>query len=217
MTVEVNLVYGAAAAVSYLAGAIPFAWITARLVKGVDLRTQGSGNVGATNAARVLGTAWFVPIFALDFLKGFAPVAWLAPWVAKTWPCPVCPAPEPMLMAACGVAALAGHLFPVYLGFKGGKGVATGGGVVFALSWIAGSAAVGLWIVVFLASRYVSLASVSAALSLPVAQAVIAPGASVRLALFVGIAATVVWRHVGNLRRVLRGEEPRVRFGAPKP
>jgi len=120
-------------------------------------------------------------------------------------------------MAACGVAALAGHLFPVYLGFKGGKGVATGGGVVFALSWIAGSAAVGLWVVVFLATRYVSLASVSAALSLPVAQAVIAPGASVRLALFVGIAATVVWRHVGNLRRVLRGEEPRVRFGAPKP
>jgi glycerol-3-phosphate acyltransferase PlsY len=209
--------WGAAALVSYLVGAVPFAWITARFVKGIDLRTQGSGNVGATNAARVLGTGWFVPIFALDFLKGFAPAAWLAPWIARTWPCPVCPALEPVMMSLCGVAALAGHLFPIYLHFRGGKGVATGAGVVFALSWIAGLAALGLWVVVFLATRYVSLASVTAALALPVAQAVLAPGTSVRLALFVGIAATVVWRHLGNLQRVLRGEEPRVRFGAPKP
>lgn len=218
MTVPTDAIYGAAALVSYLVGAVPFGWLTAKLVKGIDLRQEGSGNIGATNAARAIGTGWFAPIFALDFLKGFAPAFWLAPWVAATWPCPVCVALEPMLMAVCGVAALAGHLFPVYLSFKGGKGVATGAGVVFALSWAAGAAGVALWILLFLATRYVSLASVAAAIALPIAQAVFAPSATnVHLALFVGIAAVVVWRHVGNLRRLFRGEEPRVRIGTPKP
>jgi glycerol-3-phosphate acyltransferase PlsY len=221
VTVPNDAIYGAAALVSYLVGAIPFGWLAAKAVKGIDLRTRGSGNIGATNAAREIGTAWFAPIFALDFLKGFAPTAWLAPWVAATWPCPVCPALEPVLMAACGVAALAGHLFPVYLHFKGGKGVATGAGVVFALSWSAGAVAVGAWLLVFLATRYVSLASVLAALALPLAQLLLSPSRplarEVHLALFVGIAATVVWRHSGNLQRLFRGEEPRVRIGAPKP
>jgi len=214
VTVPTDAIYGAAACVSYLAGAIPFGWLTAKLVKGVDLREEGSGNIGATNAARALGTAWFAPIFALDFLKGFAPTFWLAPWVAATWPCPICPALEPVLMAVCGVSALAGHLFPVYLHFKGGKGVATGAGVVFALSWPAGAVAAGVWTLLFLATRYVSLASVVAAVALPVAQVVLFPGASIRLALFAGIAALVAWRHAGNLRRLVKGEEPRVRFGA---
>ena len=220
MTVPTDLVYGAATFVSYMVGAIPFGWLTARFVKGVDLRVAGSGNIGATNAARVLGMAWFAPIFALDFLKGFAPAFWLAPWVAVTWPCKICPALEPVLMAVCGVAALAGHLFPVYLHFKGGKGVATGAGVVFALSWPAGAAALVVWGLAFLATRFVSLASVAAAIALPVAQAVISPSAGVagdvNLALFVGIAAVVVWRHAGNLKRILRGEEPRVRIGTPE-
>lgn len=218
MTVSPDLMYGTACAVSYLAGAVPFGWLAARLVKGVDLRTAGSGNIGATNAARVLGTGWFVPIFALDFLKGFAPAAWLAPWVVATWPCPVCIAPGPMLMAFCGGAAMAGHLFPVYLRFKGGKGVATGAGVVFALSWVAGVAAAGLWLVTFVASRYVSLASVAAAIALPVAHALFvregAKGATIHLVLFVGIAVVVVWRHRENLKRILRGEEPKVRLPA---
>jgi len=215
--VEFNPAWGAAALVSYLVGAIPFGWLTARVVKGVDLRTEGSGNIGATNAARAIGTAWFVPIFALDFLKGFAPTFWLAPWVAATWPCPVCPALEPVLMALFGAAALAGHIFPIYLRFKGGKGVATGAGVVFALSWVAGLAALGAWAAAFVATRYVSLASVVAAIALPVAQVVFKPGEAVKLALFVGFAALVLWRHGENLRRIFRGEEPRVRFGTPKP
>lgn len=216
MNLEINAVYGSAALVSYLVGAIPFGWLTAKFAKGIDLRKEGSGNIGATNAARVLGTGWFAPIFTLDFLKGFAPTAWLAPWVAATWPCPVCPDARPALMAACGVAALAGHLFPVYLGFKGGKGVATGAGVVFALNWIAGLAALGLWIVFFFATRYVSLASVVAALALPVAQFILAPDETIRLVMFTGIAAIVVWRHMANLGRIVRGEEPRVRIGTPK-
>jgi len=71
----------------YLVGSIPFGFVFVKLIRGVDLRTVGSGNIGATNAARVLGTAWFVPIFALDFMKSFAPVFWLAPWAAARWPC----------------------------------------------------------------------------------------------------------------------------------
>lgn len=217
MTVPNDAIYGAAALVSYLVGAIPFGWLTAKAVKGIDLRTEGSGNIGATNAARAIGTGWFAPIFALDFLKGFAPTFWLAPFVAKVWPCPICPALEPVLMATCGVAAMAGHLFPVYLSFKGGKGVATGAGVVFALSWLAGAAGAALWVVLFFGTRYVSIASVGAAIALPVAQATLDPGKPIRLALFVGIAAVVVWRHIGNLQRLLRGEEPRVRIGTSKP
>ncbi|HEY3226657.1 MAG TPA: glycerol-3-phosphate 1-O-acyltransferase PlsY [Planctomycetota bacterium] len=222
MTVPNDAIYGAAALVSYLVGAIPFGWLAAKLAKGVDLRTAGSGNIGATNAARVLGTAWFPPIFALDLLKGFAPPFWLAPWVAANWPCPVCISLEPVLMAVCGVAALAGHLFPVYLRFKGGKGVATGAGVVFALNWIAGAAAVAVWLAVFGATRYVSLASVVAALALPVAQFLHKPAdpaaRTINFALFVLLAAVVVWRHRDNLGRLRRGEEPKVRLpGAGDP
>lgn len=87
MTVPNEIVYALFGVASYMAGSIPFAFLTAKLVKGVDLRKVGSGNVGATNAARALGWGWFFPIFALDFAKGFAPVFWLAPWVANRWPC----------------------------------------------------------------------------------------------------------------------------------
>jgi len=87
MTVPHEVIYAAAGVATYLVAAIPFAFLAVKIVKGVDLRTIGSGNIGATNAARVLGTAWFFPIFALDFLKGFAPVFWLAPIIAKSFPC----------------------------------------------------------------------------------------------------------------------------------
>jgi glycerol-3-phosphate acyltransferase PlsY len=82
-----EVIYSIAGVAVYLVASIPFGWVFARAIKGVDLRAVGSGNIGATNAARVLGGPWFFPIFALDFLKGFAPVFWLAPWVATRWPC----------------------------------------------------------------------------------------------------------------------------------
>ncbi len=87
MTLPGEVVYAVTGVVTYFVGAIPFGFLFTKWFKGVDLRTVGSGNIGATNAARVLGTAWFFPIFALDFLKGFAPVFWLAPVVAAGWPC----------------------------------------------------------------------------------------------------------------------------------
>ncbi|MBI2932033.1 MAG: glycerol-3-phosphate acyltransferase [Planctomycetes bacterium] len=83
-----ELTYFAVILACYLVGAVPFGYLSVKLLKGIDLRTVGSGNIGATNAARVLGGPWFFPIFALDFLKGFAPVFWLAPWVARHVPCP---------------------------------------------------------------------------------------------------------------------------------
>lgn len=82
-----HLIYGAAGVLSYLAGAVPFGYLMVKLKTGKDVRTLGSGNIGATNVARILGAPWFVPVFALDFLKGFAPVFWLAPFVAARWKC----------------------------------------------------------------------------------------------------------------------------------
>ena len=82
-----EVLYTAAGLVTYFTAAVPFAWIFVRVLKKQDLRQLGSGNIGATNAARVLGKPWFVPIFVLDLLKGFAPVFWLAPWIAKQFPC----------------------------------------------------------------------------------------------------------------------------------
>jgi glycerol-3-phosphate acyltransferase PlsY len=82
-----ELIYGVAGVSSYLLGAVPFGFLAVKLRTGQDIREVGSGNIGATNVARVLGVPWFVPVFALDFLKGFAPVFWLAPWVAARWKC----------------------------------------------------------------------------------------------------------------------------------
>ena len=87
-----ELIYALAGLLSYFVGAIPAGYIVCKLKTGKDIRTMGSGNIGATNVARVLGTPWFVPVFIFDFFKGFAPVFWLAPWVATRWRCPTCPA-----------------------------------------------------------------------------------------------------------------------------
>lgn len=212
-------VYAAAILASYLLGAIPFGWLAVKVLDGRDLRTIGSGNIGATNAARALGGGWFFPIFALDFLKGFAPVFWLAPLVVHLVPCPSCPAPTALLAAACGAAAIAGHIFPIYLQLKGGKAVATGAGAVFAMNWIAGAACLGLWLVVFFAVRYVSVASVVAALPVPVLHILTwrrtgMPWESpwpltVLLAI---LAVVIVARHRDNLGRLTRGEEKKFYF-----
>ncbi len=222
MKLPVEVVYTVAGLAIYLVGAIPFGFLAAKLFKGVDLRTLGSGNIGATNASRALGRGWFAPIFALDFLKGFAPVYWLAPWIAATWPCGHCTYLLAMLSVFCGVMALGGHLFPIYLGFKGGKGVATGAGVVFAINWVGGFASLAVFFVVLLLLRYVSVGSVVSAISLAPMYLATAPYSrwstpgerwifSVFLA---GLTVAVIVKHRSNLGRVRRGEEPRVRFSS---
>ena len=143
---------------AYLVGAVPFGYLAA-CWRGVDILKEGSGNIGATNVARVLGKQWGFLVFLLDFAKGALPV-WVAGQAASTLTLEL--SPEAAGVAA-GVAAFLGHLFPIYLGFRGGKGVATGAGIVLVLVPGPTLIALAAWLLVVVGSRYVSLASLVAA------------------------------------------------------
>lgn len=192
--------------IAYLVGSIPFAYLAGR-ARGVDLRQHGSGNLGATNAVRVLGLPTGVAVYVLDTLKGFLPVSALVPLVLATR--------HDLWAIAIGIAAIAGHVRPIYLGFqKGGKGVATAGGVFLALAPLATVLGLAVWVLVFFPSGYVSLASLVTAVLFPLA--VLVTGTPARSALFavaVAIAAFVVWTHRANIARLRRGEEHRFRRG----
>lgn len=189
-------------AIAYVAGSIPSAFIAGKL-NGVDLRGHGSGNLGATNVVRVLGTKIGVTVFLADALKGFLPVYFLPP-IADTL--------RPGSWAlAFGVAAIFGHVKPVFLlGRGGGKGVATGAGVFAALAPLASAIAFSIWLLVFFTTRYVSVASLAGAAALPIAIFLIARDRSsmVFMASLV-IAAFVVWNHRANIGRLRRGDEHR--------
>lgn len=181
---------------SYLLGAVPFGYLAGRL-RGIDLRKHGSGNTGGTNAIRVLGARYGVPALMLDVAKGVAPVV-LARHVDGLG-----------LAVLAGVAAMLGHTFPVFLGFGGGKGVATAAGVMLALvPWLTGALFV-VWIVMVLLTRYVSVGSITIALGLIVGVFVLAEPWPVRaLALFAS--GMVLWRHRANIARLRAGTEHRV-------
>jgi acyl phosphate:glycerol-3-phosphate acyltransferase len=194
---------------SYLLGSIPFGYLAGRLA-GIDIRQAGSGNVGATNVVRVLGKKYGYPVFALDVLKGFSAVKismLVAPGRAPEWN-----SPEIVGMLAALLSVL-GHVFPPWLKFKGGKGVATSAGALLALTLEATLAGIAIWVTVFWFTRYVSLASVAAALVLPVFILVFnAEGESHgKLLLYASIcvALIITWRHRSNLSRLMRGTEPR--------
>ncbi len=196
----------AAVVIGYLLGSIPFAYLAGR-ARGVDLRRHGSGNLGATNAVRVLGLTTGVVVYLLDTLKGFLSVFLLVPLLVGT---------RPELWAiAIGVAAIAGHVRPIYLGFqKGGKGVATAGGVFLALAPVATAIGLAVWALTFLPTGYVSLASMVTAVLFPFA--LLATGTPARSALFVVaaiVALFVLWTHRPNIARLRRGEEHRFRRG----
>jgi glycerol-3-phosphate acyltransferase PlsY len=193
---------------SYLLGAVPFGWLVAR-ARGVDILQHGSGNIGATNVGRVLGKKYGVLVFLLDFAKGALPVA-----TASLLP--VADVPREALTVAAGVAAFLGHLFPVYLKFRGGKGVATGAGVVAVLLPLPALAALLTWVVVVFATRYVSVASICAAASLCVAHFLLTPQPwaypeSIVSTFCLLAAFLVAARHAGNLRRLLDGTEHRLK------
>jgi glycerol-3-phosphate acyltransferase PlsY len=184
---------------AYLLGSVPFAAVAAR-IKGVDLRRQGSGNLGATNAIRVLGPAIGIPVLLADILKGLLGATLIPSSLAVT---------DPGWVLASGVAAILGHVWPIFLAFRGGKGVATAAGVFLGLAPAATGVALALFVGVLLAGRYVSLASMVAAVGLPVALALTdAP----RLVLVAGIAVAllVLVKHRSNLGRILAGSENRV-------
>jgi glycerol-3-phosphate acyltransferase PlsY len=183
-------------AASYLLGAVPFGYLAGRL-RGIDLRKHGSGNTGGTNAIRVLGARYGVPALMLDVAKGVAPVV-LARHVDGLG-----------LAVLAGVAAMLGHTFPVFLGFGGGKGVATAAGVMLALvPWLTGALFV-VWIVMVLLTRYVSVGSITIALGLIIGVFVLAEPWPVR-ALGLFASGMVLWRHRTNIARLRAGTEHRV-------
>jgi acyl phosphate:glycerol-3-phosphate acyltransferase len=189
-------------AIAFALGSIPFAWIAGRL-RGVDLRMQGSGNLGATNALRVLGVRTGAAVYVLDTLKGFV-AAFALPRVLGAgiggeW------------AIAYAVASVAGHVRPVFLGFRrGGKGVATAGGAFLGLAPAATLIAIAVFAVVFAAGGYVSLGSLAAAVTLPVALLVVSRDAPPLLwSVALLLAVFMFWSHRANIGRLMRGQEHR--------
>jgi acyl phosphate:glycerol-3-phosphate acyltransferase len=202
-------------AAAYLVGAIPFGYLVGR-ARGVNLFEAGSGNIGATNAARVLGRRYGTLVFVLDFLKGAIPVATIVPLARLLAPGEeTALGPPDVLRVGAAALAFLGHLFPVYLAFRGGKGIATGAGTIFVLVPGPAALAVLAWVTVLLASRIVSLASLAAVTILVLARltttpAPFAPEAlPVTLYLLVGT-GFVILKHRGNIQRLLAGTENRI-------
>jgi len=186
---------------SYFLGAIPTSYLVVRLVKGQDLRRLGSGNLGATNLYRVLGWRYALPVGLFDMLKGAIPVLVFGPRAGHG-------ELTPLLL---GIAALIGHVFSVFVGFRGGKGVATGAGVVLGLAPWAFLVSLVTWLAVVGASGYVSLGSVVAALVLTPAVYLLHPERRSMVWLFALIAALIVLLHRANLKRLFAGKENRFR------
>ena len=213
---QAGLITGGMLLASYLAGAIPFTLI-AGYIKGIDIRKHGSGNLGATNAIRVLGKPIGLTVFLLDFLKGFGPVL-----AVRVLPHGWIPGIDPLLLGfGCGLASVVGHCFPVYLGFKGGKGVAAASGMLLAIRW---DAALTAFVVFFLVRRitgFVSASSIALALTFPGALILYHPSeafAAYRWVTYGSLvmAGLIVLRHRSNIGRIRRGEEPRVGRAARK-
>jgi acyl phosphate:glycerol-3-phosphate acyltransferase len=185
---------------SYLAGAIPTSYVVSKAFAKIDLRQHGSGNLGATNLYRVLGWKYAVPVALFDIAKGVVPVLFFAPHVS----------PSELYALACGVAAIVGHVFSVFVRFKGGKGVATTAGVMLALTPLALAAAAAIWGLVLLLTGYVSLSSIAAAAVLPVAVYLLdRPERPELLWIDVLVAAGVIALHRRNIERLLKGSESR--------
>ncbi len=195
---------------AYLVGATPFGYLAGKM-RGIDIRQHGSGNIGATNVLRVLGKPVGISVLVLDLLKGLLPVL-LA----------ISTGERSSVHIATALAAILGHNYTFWLGFKGGKGIATTAGAILPLMPWALLAAAAVWTAVLLASRYVSVASIAAAVAVPAALVVqgLAAGswnpAILGFALFVS--ALAIWKHRANIQRLRRGEENRIgRKPAPAP
>ncbi len=186
-------------ALAYVAGATPTSHVVGKGVYGTDLRTKGSGNLGGTNTFRVLGWKAALPVVVVDVFKGWLPV----------WYFPQLHGDRPWEWAlAYGGAAIVGHVFSFWVGFKGGKGIATSGGVFLAVVPLALLAGVATWFVVVVVTRIVSVGSMAAALVVPVAV-YFSPhaGGDATLWFTVGLAAFVIWSHRSNIDRLMKGEE----------
>ena len=185
---------------SYLVGSFPTGYLLVKWLRQVDVREIGSGNIGATNVARTAGKGVGILVLAIDLLKGLIAVRLIA--LLTTHPV------TPTAQFACGVAAVLGHNFPVTLGFRGGKGVATTVGVIVGVIPLTGVLCLAVWLACFLRWRYVSVASLAAAVALPVTQAAMHRPMS-ETALGATLALLILIRHRANITRLLRGDEHR--------
>jgi glycerol-3-phosphate acyltransferase PlsY len=185
---------------SYLLGAIPTSHLVSRLFAKIDLREHGSGNLGATNLYRVLGWKYAIPVALFDIAKGAIPVLVFAPRVTDSQ----------LFALACGVVAILGHVFSVFVGFKGGKGVATAAGVMLGLTPLALAVAAVVWGSLVLLTGYVSLASIAAAAVLPFAVYLLErPTTAELLWVDAAVAGGVIFLHRRNIQRLIRGTENR--------
>lgn len=185
--------------VSYFLGAIPTSYLVARGIARIDLREHGSRNLGATNLYRVLGWRYALPVGLFDIAKGTIPVVLVAPIAS----------PSTLFAVLCGLAAVVGHVFSVFVRFKGGKGVATAAGVVLGLTPLPLAVAFVVWATLVWLTGYVSLGSIAGALLLPVTVFLLHPDERALAWVYAGIAAFVVWAHRANIRRLLAGTENR--------
>jgi glycerol-3-phosphate acyltransferase PlsY len=204
------MLYLAAAAVAYFLGSIPWGYLVGR-IKGIDLRKEGSGNTGATNALRVLGKKWGYTVFALDTLKG-----WLAVVAAFQIASRVFQSTPTETISAGVVAAIfavLGHSYPVWLRFQGGKGIATSAGIMLALfPWPVFASGLAVWLALFYSTRYVSAASLGAAVALPTSSAILwwlGDCDAIRTTIALAMCVLAVWRHKPNITRLMAGTEKR--------
>ena len=185
-------------AIGYLLGAIPCGYLAGRWLKGIDLRDCGSGSTGATNVLRNVGKGPALLVFLLDVCKGALAVLLAKSVGLNDW-----------VQVLAGLAALAGHIWPVWLGWKGGKAVATGLGMFLGLAWPVGLASFGLFMATISLSRIVSLASVVAAIGLPVLM-LVAGNSNAYVVVSLVASLMVLWRHRSNIQRLMAGTEPRI-------
>lgn len=201
------LTYTLSVVLGYLLGSCPNGFLVSR-ARGIDIREHGSGNIGATNVLRVLGKSWGYLVFALDAGKGLVAVRIAFEMAALLIPQN---SQRELVGIAAGLACILGHTFPVWLGFRGGKGVATSAGVLLGLMPLAMVSVLAVWLLLFQITRYVSLASIGAAVALPIFVYLY-----LRLKFLMGpsllpfsilIAGVVVWRHRSNIQRLWQGKE----------
>ena len=207
-TLDVAVFATGGAALAYLMGAIPFGYLMVRVVKGTDVRRHGSGNIGATNVIRTAGTPAGLAVGALDVAKG---------WGGLALACAIQPEPDPWIRLGLGVAAIAGHNWPVWLRFRGGKGVLTSAGVLAYLAWLPLAGAVAAFAAIFLVTGYVSVGSILGAATFTVLVFTWAGPwqDTATRAIAVIVLLLIVVRHRSNLRDLARGTERRFRiFGS---
>jgi glycerol-3-phosphate acyltransferase PlsY len=225
------------ALIGYLIGSIPFGYIIVKLRKGIDIRTVGSGNIGATNVGRVIGLPWGILCFLLDTAKGFIPTTFTITNCYILWNEAIVvnqdiifeqKLPDMRFGVCIGLGLIIGHLFPIYLRFKGGKGVATALGVFLVLTPLSTCIALVVWLIFILAFRYVSVASIMAAVALSASYILLECYQKISkswnqyklnkyndnwlICACIIVSVLVILRHIPNIKRLINGTEPKVSF-----